>query len=285
MARPRKKIVKYSAQDEALERRRYLLWSIMIPFCIVLLYGVWHYRTALYYYLSTTFDRSATSEEKEKKKFDARNIFIMDMHKDSYFGIDVSQYQSDIHWDEVRLINDQFIIDYVFVRATMGEKNVDDKFKENWKALANSSMMRGAYHYFRPNENSIKQAENFIRNVRLKPGDLPPVLDIEEHPKHQSMDSLRLGLRRWLNAVEAHFKVKPIIYSGDKYYSTFLEKEFSDYPLWIANYNFWIETPNAHWDFWQFSEKGTVKGIKGYVDLNLYQRSLEDLEALCVPER
>ncbi len=285
MPRTRKKVVKRPTRSDAQERKRYLLWSIIIPLCIVLLYSLWHYRAAITYYTATLFDKSATDSEKERNKFDARNVFLMTEHQDKLFGIDVSQYQSKINWSEVHLINERFVIDYVFVRATMGERKVDTKYMENWEGVESINKIRGAYHYFRPNENSVKQAENFIRTVKLRPGDLPPVLDIEEHPRRQSMDSLKTGLKRWLNLVEKHYKVKPILYSGDKYYSDFLEKEFSEYPLWIANYNFWVEEPKGHWDFWQFSEKGSVKGIKGYVDLNLYQKSVEDLEALCVPFR
>lgn len=283
MARAKKKVVKRTIKSDVQERNRYLFWSIIIPFFIILLYGIWHYRSALFYYTKTIFDSSSTAVEKERNKYDARNVFLMTIHSNKIFGIDVSQYQSVIKWEDVSLINDRFVIDYVFVRATMGESKKDIRFNENWEGVRSINKIRGAYHYFRPNENSIKQAENFIKTVRLRPGDLPPVLDIEEHPKRQSMDSLKMGLKRWLNLVEKHYKVRPILYSGDKYYSDFLEKEFSDYPLWIANYNFWVEEPKGHWDFWQFSEKGSVKGILGYVDLNIYQRTMEDLEALCVP--
>ena len=132
-------------------------------------------------------------------------------------------------------------------------------------------------------KNSIKQANNFIKTVKLRPGDLPPVLDIEERPRHQSMDSLRIGLKRWLDKVEAHYNIRPIVYSGDSYFTEFLEKEFKDYKLWIANYNFWIESPKAHWDIWQFSEKGSVNGIKGFVDLNMYRDDVEELEKLTLP--
>lgn len=269
--------------SEAQERKKYLLWSILIPLCIIFFFFVWHYRTAIFYYSKIIFSNSASISEKERNKYDARNVFLMHEHSDKVFGIDVSQYQGEIKWNEVNLINQKFVIDYVFIRSTMGEDKVDKKFKSNWAAVKKINKLRGAYHYFRPNENSVKQAENFIKTVKLNSGDLPPVLDIEEHPRNQSMDNLKLGLRRWLDIVENHFGVKPILYSGDKYYSDFLEKEFSDYTLWIANYNFWIEDPKKHWDFWQFSEKGSVGGIKGYVDLNLYQHSIESLEALCVP--
>ncbi|MCI0922078.1 glycoside hydrolase family 25 protein [Sphingobacterium rhinopitheci] len=268
----------------AQERKRYLLWSILTPLICVLIYSFWHYRTAIFYYNKALFSTDiSTDKEKGRTKHDARNVFLMTEHDDKVFGIDVSQYQDKIIWQNVHTINERFVIDFVFVRATMGEQNVDKRFKENWEGVKEINKLRGAYHYFRPNENSTKQANNFIRVVKLNPGDLPPVLDIEEHPRNQSMENLKIGLKRWLTLIERHYKVKPILYSGDKYYTDFLEKEFSDYPLWIANYNFWTEDPKEHWDFWQFSEKGSVKGIKGYVDLNLYQHSIADLEALCVP--
>ena len=99
------------------------------------------------------------------------------------------------------------------------------------------------------------------------------------------MDSLRTGLKRWLGFVEVHYGIKPILYSGDKFFTDFLEKEFSDHVIWIANYNFWIDDLKDHWDFWQFSEKGSVRGIKGNVDLNIYNGDIEKLESLAIPFR
>lgn len=265
------------------QQSREAKWIWMIVGMLVFFLGLvaWHYKAGIIYYF-----RVAASKNKalaKEAKYDVRNIEIMSKHDDKVFGIDVSTYQEDIDWQKVNTINDQFPIDFVFIRATMGEKGVDDKFSRNWSKIHNRAILRGAYHYFRPNENSVKQAKNFIRKVRLNPGDLPPVLDIEEHPKQQSMDSLKVGLKRWLDEVEAHYKVKPILYSGDKFYSDFLEKEFANYTLWIANYNFWIENPKDHWAFWQFSEKGTVTGIRGNVDLNIYNGKITELEKLLIP--
>jgi len=265
------------------ERRRYLIWSVAIPFAIILLIVIWKYRQSAQYYYHVLFDKEIKESTSEKSKHDARNILLMDAHSDKSFGIDVSQYQGKILWDSVHLINQKFPIDFIFVRATMGEKARDSKFQRNWDGVNSINKLRGAYHYFRPNENSIKQANNFIRTVNLKPGDLPPVLDIEERPSSQSMDSLRVGLKRWLDRVEEHYNVRPIVYSGDSYFTDFLEKEFKDYKLWIANYNFWVESPKAHWDIWQFSEKGSVNGINGFVDLNMYESNVEDLEKLSIP--
>src|SRR5690606_34116249 len=75
----------------------------------------------------------------EQAKHDARNVFVMSAHDDHVFGIDVSQYQSDILWDSVHLIHDKFPIDFVFVRATMGTNGKDKKFRANWNALERRS--------------------------------------------------------------------------------------------------------------------------------------------------
>lgn len=263
-----------------------LIRSIFILLVLMfMLLVVWQYRAEVRYLLRSIWQGELLGTTKPgKTNHDARNVTLMRCHSDKLFGIDISHYQGDVLWDSIRTINDEFPIDYIFIRATMGEKEGDKHFKQNWEQAGNRSILRGAYHYYRPNENSIKQAQNFIDHVQLKSGDLPPVLDIEEHPKRQSMDSLRIGLKRWLDKVEQHYGVRPILYSGDRYYADFLEREFANYPLWIANYNHWVEAPKAHWDFWQFSERGTVNGIRGAVDLNLFQGTIEDLKRLCLSD-
>ncbi|UIR56723.1 glycoside hydrolase family 25 protein [Sphingobacterium sp. SRCM116780] len=267
----------------AFKNKKWTYIKVAGAFMLLIVLGLaWHYRVGIKYYIHT-WGKSLDGVAYKDAKYDIRNVEIMTAHADKIFGIDISQYQDKINWVEVNTINDQFPIDFIFVRATMGERKVDDNFDENWKSIATRANLRGAYHYFRPNENSVKQAKNFIKTVKLKPGDLPPVLDIEEMPKHQPMDSLKVGLKRWLDEVETHYKVKPILYSGDKFFTDFLQKEFSDYVIWIANYNFWVEDLKDHWDFWQFSEKGTVRGIKGNVDLNIFNGDIEELEELTIP--
>jgi lysozyme len=116
----------------------------------------------------------------------------------------------------------------------------------------------------------------------LQKGDLPPVLDIEQLPKEQSIDSLKVGLKRWLKKIDAYYKVKPIIYTGEKYYEDFLKEEFSEYTFWVANYNFFVENIKEDWLFWQFSEKATIKGINERVDLNIYNGTPKMLEYLTI---
>jgi lysozyme len=196
--------------------------------------------------------------------------------------LDVSEYQGIIRWSYVDTLEKKYPLDYVFIRATVGKDRKDRQFKRNWLGAKENKMIRGAYHYYRPNENSLEQAELFIKTVTLEKGDLPPILDIEKLPKNQSLDSLKVGLKRWLKAVESHYKVKPIIYTGEKYYDDFLKEEFSDYLFWIANYNFYREKMDPDWLFWQFTEKASVPGIKGNVDINIYNGDLQQLQFITV---
>jgi lysozyme len=212
----------------------------------------------------------------------ARNRKILAHHDDKVAGIDISEYQSNIDWETVELIAGKHPIGFVFIRATAGKNKVDSKFKRYWHKAKDRHFTCGAYHYYRPNENSIEQANLFIQTVQLEKGDFPPVLDIEKLPRSQSIDSLKKGLKRWLVKVENHYGVKPIIYSGDKYYNDFLKEEFSDYPFWIAHYDFYEDEIDENWLFWQFTEKASVPGIKGRVDLNIFNGDVFDLENITI---
>lgn len=245
--------------------------GIAVTFCILLSIGltVYHYKDALAYYFSFR-SKHHIKDNNATKVEEARIFQVLKHHDKKVFGFDVSEYQGNIDWKETKTVEDTFPLKFVFIRATAGNDKVDSRFKQNWKKAKENGLIRGAYHYYRPNENSIQQATNFIKTVKLQKGDFPPVLDIENLPKTQSIDSLKVGLRRWLTKVENHYNVKPIIYSGESYYKDFLADEFDDYTFWIANYNFFVEEIKDHWTIWQFSEKGTVPGIEGPVDINIY---------------
>ena len=239
---------------------------------------IYHYRTAFAYYLGFKSDKLSKTDVFSE----ARNLRVLEKHEGKAVGIDVSEYQGKISWSYVDTIENQYPLHFVFIRATAGNDAVDRRFKRNWEGAKKNKMIRGAYHYYRPNENSLEQAELFIKTVRLQKGDLPPVLDIEKLPKNQSMTNLKKGLRRWLQAIENHYKVKPIIYTGEKYYDDFLKEEFSDYLFWIANYNFYREEIQDDWLFWQFTERAAVPGIEGNVDVNIYNGDLQQLQFITI---
>jgi len=256
---------------------------IIFSFFVLLFVGIiYHYRDGLSYYLGFKSDKVLDEDEVDKHLSDVRNIQVLEKHKGKVIGIDVSEFQGRVDWDEVAILEEKYPVQFVFIRATAGNDRVDSKFKKNWEGAKEHKIMRGAYHYYRPNENSIEQANLFIKTVKLKSGDLPPVLDIEKLPKNQPLDSLKKGLKRWLNKVETHYGVRPIIYTGERYYDDFLKEEFSEYLFWIANYNFYREKIDEDWLFWQFTEKASLKGIKNRVDVNIYNGDLQQLQFITV---
>lgn len=252
---------------------KFIIISLLI---ILFSLGIYHYRNAILYYFSFKTDKVL----KEDKVAQARIYQILKAHKELTFGFDVSQYQGEIDWEQIDSVENKFPLHFVLIRATAGNNKEDSEFDDNWKAAKEHNFIRGAYHYYRPNENSIEQAENFIKTVTLQKGDLPPVLDIEQLPKEQSIDRLKVGLKRWLKKIDEYYKVKPIIYTGEKYYEDFLKEEFKGYTFWVANYNFFVENIKEDWLFWQFTEKATIKGINERVDLNIYNGTPKMLEYL-----
>lgn len=253
--------------------------SLFIGIVILFILGVgYHYRSGLAYYFG--FKSHYTSENNVFSE--ARNLKVLEKNDGKTVGLDVSEYQGKIRWSYVDTLEGKYPLRFVFIRATVGNNRVDLQYNKNWLGAKENKMIRGAYHYYRPNENSLEQAELFIKTVKLNKGDLPPVLDIEKLPKNQSVERLKIGLRRWLKVVELHYGVKPIIYTGERYYDDFLKDQFSDYLFWIANYNFYREEIQDEWLFWQFTEKATVPGIKGNVDVNIYNGDFEQLGFITV---
>lgn len=186
-------------------------------------------------------------------------------------GIDVSRYQDNINWGLVKEMKIRDVkIDFVFVKATEGMNDVDKFYKRNWKKLKEKKIHRGAYLYFLPYRDGVWQAKNFIKNVELQKGDLPPVVDIEEIGRTQP-DVLKTRLKDCLKTLEEHYKAKPILYSYVNFYEDYLGDDFNEYALWAAHY-FENDKPRIkrNWHFWQHSDKGKVNGIAGDVDFNVF---------------
>lgn len=191
------------------------------------------------------------------------------------FGIDVSHYQGNINWREMRTSHHP--IEYVFIRSTMGIDGKDKRFKQNWDNAKQHNYIRGAYHYYRPNENSTQQFENFSNSVKLNTGDFIPILDIEKESQF-GMENLRAGVLNWLKLAEAEYGVKPMVYTGLKFYLDNLKGHIDGYPLWIAAYSGKHRVKGVVWDFHQFTEKTIVKGIRTTVDGNDFNGTLEELD-------
>lgn len=189
----------------------------------------------------------------------------------SIHGIDVSRYQHTIAWEEVKAMKVKDVqLGFAFIKATEGIGNTDGQFKRNWKKAKDNDIIRGAYHFFIGSKDGRMQAENFIDRVDLKPGDLPPVLDIEQL-NGTTPAQLKKEAKEWLDIVENHYEVTPIIYTNVDFYKRNLGSEFDKYPLWVAHY-YELQQPriNRGWIFWQHSDIGSVNGITSKVDFNVF---------------
>lgn len=142
-------------------------------------------------------------------------------------GIDISHYQGSIDW--VQLTTNKttkFPIHFVFMKATEGGDHADDTFPFNFDQAHRYGFIRGAYHFFSPKTDPLKQADFFIRTVQLIPGDLPPVLDVETIGKSTPHD-LRIAVKTWLDRIESHYGVKPILYTSYKFKTAILVIRYS----------------------------------------------------------
>ena len=192
-------------------------------------------------------------------------------------GIDVSHHQGDIDWEAVKATEkQQYPIRFVFMKATEGDDYKDRRYADNYRKAGEAGLLRGAYHFYNPNTDPIRQADFFISQAQLQPGDLAPVLDIECKPRNKAQ--LHADLKKFLNRLEQHYGIKPIIYTSYKYKERYLDSpEFDAYPLWVAHYYVDALGYKGPWLFWQHTDYGTVPGIENNVDLNVFNGTLREL--------
>ncbi len=186
-------------------------------------------------------------------------------------GIDVSRYQNVINWESVKGMQVKDIkIGFAFIKATEGTSIIDAQFRRNWLKAEQQNIPKGAYHFFIASRSGKKQASYFIEIVNLKKGDLPPVIDIEK-TYGANVHEIKTGVADWLETIEKHYGVRPIIYTNIDFYTNYLEQDFAKYPVWIAHY-LQPQKPRlaSKWAFWQHSEDGRVNGIASPVDFNVF---------------
>jgi lysozyme len=194
-------------------------------------------------------------------------------------GIDVSHLQGTVDWTQVRQAGKSF----AFLKVTDGITWTDPQFAINWSGTLAAGLLRGAYHYYETNDDPTSQAENFLNAVHLAPGDLPPVVDIEALKTGSTASQVVADLQTWLDVIKKGTGRVPMIYTNNSFWSTLDTSAFGHYPLWIAEYG--VASPRlpagwASWTFWQSSESGSVAGVTGTVDLDVFSGTLAELGAL-----
>ncbi len=277
----KKKKIHRKRRKSFVNRRLILIGSMVLAILVTGFY----LKEKISFYYALYFDRfehkKLTNSEREAARIDR----IVGANADKTFGFDISHYQraKDIKWDSLSIGNRTIPLKFVILRATMGNRSKDKNFDEFWTLAKKHNLVRGAYHFYRPDEDPVMQANNFLESVKLEEGDLVPVLDIEKIPLRYSREKLIENLKIWCRIVEEKYGEKPIIYTYYHYYRDNLQDEFNDYPLWLANYNDVPEpAPGADWKMWQFTEKGIVYGINTKVDLNVFNGNMWSLRRLTV---
>lgn len=191
-------------------------------------------------------------------------------------GLDVARYQGKVDWAAARAGGTHF----VFIKSTEGKDYIDPNFYDNWRGAAAAGVARGAYHFMTWCSLASEQAAWFVRNVPNDQNALPPVLDLEwnNHSscknRHDRADILE-KVRVMLAAMEQHTGKVPIIYTDMTFYRDILEGEQFDSSFWLRStaaephlkYN------DRPWLFWQWTQTGTMSGVRTEVDRNAFYGS------------
>ncbi|ALO48398.1 glycoside hydrolase family 25 protein [Hoylesella enoeca] len=179
-------------------------------------------------------------------------------------GIDLSHYQGNVFWE---IIGDNTKMAYVYLKATEGGDNRDDKYVRNIELAHQYGLKVGSYHFYRPKIEQQKQLGNFMTQCLPGDQDLIPMIDIET-TSGLSTGEFCDSLFKFIDLVEKAYKQKPLLYTFTNFYNRHLVGKINDYKLMIAQYT--LREPvlqdGRDFEMWQYTGKGQINGINGYVD-------------------
>ena len=192
-------------------------------------------------------------------------------------GIDLSHYQGEVFWEA---IGDNSKMAYVYLKATEGGARIDDKYERNIELAHKYGLKVGSYHFFRPKTDLTSQLENFKTQCRPSQQDLIPMIDVETK-QGMGNEAFCDSLLKFLDMVEEAYHQKPLVYTGTNFYNRYLVGKLDDYKLMIAQYSSKepILADDKDYLLWQYTGKGHIDGIRGYVDKSRFmgQHGLREL--------
>ncbi len=181
-------------------------------------------------------------------------------------GIDVSEWQGRIDWNQVKT-------DFVILRAGYGRlaSQVDKCFEVNYSGCKSSGIPCGAYwfSYAVTPDEAIQEAKACIEVIRGKQFEYPIYYDVEESRiLNLGQSAVSAIIRAFLGELEKAGYFAGLYMSVDDLVVYTDERIRERYALWIADYD--VESPdyNGSYGMWQKSSTGRIDGIQGNVDLN-----------------
>ena len=179
-------------------------------------------------------------------------------------GIDLSHYQGEVFWEA---IGDNSKMAYVYLKATEGGDRIDSRYEQNIELAHKYGLKVGSYHFFRPKTDLAKQLANFKAQCLPRQQDLIPMIDVEVK---QGMGTTEFcdSLMKFLDMVEEAYHQKPLVYTGTNFYNNYLVGRLDGYKLMIAQYSSKepVLSDDNDYMLWQYTGKGHIDGIRGYVD-------------------
>ncbi|HSR49880.1 MAG TPA: GH25 family lysozyme [Acidobacteriota bacterium] len=221
-------------------------------------------------------ESGSQAQQAEKPQVDVQQL-LAKLQK----GVDVSRFSGQIDWQQVAQEGFGFAVS----KATEGVDLKDSTFDAHWQGIKEAGLLRGAYHFYVTEDPPEDQAKWFIENVQLEPGDLVPVVDIELIGHDTKLEGLPQRLRTFVELIEAHYGVKPIIYTSPNFWDKHFKEAFHEHPLWIAEYG--VTEPRVPqgwptWHLWQHQGDVNIPGIEKDADLTRGNNNAADLSSLII---
>ncbi len=209
------------------------------------------------------------------KKEESPNGIHIDSDHYPIHGIDLSEYSGNVNFSNLK---NEVDIDFVYLRASAGKNYKDKNLERNYKNAISNEYLVGFYHYYRFNEDPIKQADFFLSCIKNKQNTLPYVIDVEDwgnksgnKPKKEISKEIELYIKH----VKEKTNSEIIIYTNESGYNTYVSEKLDEFEIWICSFKRDVKI-NNHWLFWQYSHKGKYKAIEGWVDLNTFNGGEEE---------
>lgn len=207
-------------------------------------------------------------------------------------GIDVSQWHGTVDWTAVRGAG----IEWAYLRATEGTSVKDTKFNTYYPAAYYAGVIRGAYHFARPNiSTGTVQADYFASNGGAWSADnrtLPGALEIGPNPYSGGYcyGLTQSGMRSWISAFASRYQTRTgrwaVIHTTRSWWAicTGNSSAFTTrHPLWLER---WSSTPGTipggwgTWTFWQHTNCRAVSGVPGCANGGYFNGDRSRLVAL-----